>query len=94
MALPLDPVTLGVEVEEDVVVPVLPHTATLTLAERLAAELRCCGDVQDVRVHDLLQVASSIKAGVLQDCGMSSQLVVVEKSGKLTNKFKDHPRKL
>lgn len=78
--LPPDPVTEGVEVEEDVVVPVLPHTATLALAERLAAELRRCGDVQDVRVHDLLQVTSSIKTGILRDCGILSQLVVVEKT--------------
>lgn len=65
-ALPLDPVTHGVEVEEDVVVPALPNAATSALTERLAAESRRRGHIQDVWVHDLLQVASGIKAGVLQ----------------------------
>lgn len=65
--LSLDPVTHGVEVEEDVVIPALPHAAASALTERPAAESRCRGDVQDVRVHDLLQVSPGVKAGVLQD---------------------------
>lgn len=65
-ALTLDPVTHGVEVEEDVVVPVLPHAATSALTERLATESRRRGDVQDVWVHDLLQVELGFKARVLQ----------------------------
>lgn len=44
-ALPLDSVTQGVEVEEDIVIPVLPHAATLTLAKCPAAETCCLGDI-------------------------------------------------
>lgn len=65
--LPLDLVPRRVEVEVDVVVPALPHTATSALTERLAAESRRCGDVQDVRVHDLFQVAPGVKTRVLED---------------------------
>lgn len=72
VALPLDPIPHGVKVEEDVVVPALPHTAAAVLTERAAAELGRRGHVQDVRVHDLLQVAPGLEAGVLQEFGRFS----------------------
>lgn len=63
----LNSVTSWVQVEVDVIIPVFPHTSTLTPADGLAAELRGLRDVHNVPVHDVLQVASSVKAGILQN---------------------------
>lgn len=61
----LDQVAARVEVEVVVAVPVFPHAPALRPTQRPAAQAGRRGDVQDVRVHDLLQVASGIDAGVL-----------------------------
>lgn len=56
-----DLVTVWVQVKEDIGVPALSDTAAAALTQSLTAEPRCCGDVEDVWVHHLVQVEPCVE---------------------------------